>query len=93
MDRESALALLRENHDFPGPYEFRVVAMPSAASAIVTAMGAAAGTDGRIDDVRRRESRTGKYISLRVRMQIDTAERVLDVYEVLNALDGVLTTM
>lgn len=91
--RTSVLALLRSQHAFPGPFEFRVVVLPEAVGTTVSAVVAAAGGGDRMLDVRERVSRNGTYRALRIRAQVDTAEVVLDVYEVLRGLEGVVTSL
>ncbi len=92
-DREAALALLRSQHQFPGPYIFRVVVRPEASTGVVSGVGAAVGERGRIARVEERQSRGGKYISLHLHAELASAEVVLDVYEVIAGLDGVLMTL
>ena len=58
---------------------------------VLSALSAAAS--GPIDRVTERSSRNGNYIALAIRVELDAAENVLEVYEVLSALDGVMTTM
>lgn len=96
MDRERrhrVLELLRSQHDFPGPFEFRVVVLPEAVGPTVSAVSAAIGGGDRMQDVRERASRHGTYRSLRIRARVDSAEGVLDVYEVLSGLQGVVTSL
>ena len=93
MDRESALALLRSQHLFPGPFEFRVVVRPPVVAATISAMVAAAGSDAALEDLSERPSSGGKYLALHVRIRLADAERVLDVYEVLRGVDGVMTSL
>lgn len=93
VDREAALTLLRNHHEFPGAFEFRAVVMPHATAAVVGAIVAAAGEGSRAEDVSERRSRNGNYVAVRVRIHVIDAERVLDVWEVLRGVDGVLTTM
>jgi putative lipoic acid-binding regulatory protein len=92
MDRNEALALLRSQHEFPGHYEFRVVVRPPDAPATVSAMLAAAPTAALVE-VTERKSRMGTYVALHVVMKVPDAEIVLDVYDVLKRVDGVLTSM
>jgi len=89
--RESALALLRSQHDFPGHFEFRVVVRPDARSAVLSAIAAVEGCA--VDRVKERWSRNRNYVSLAVRTELDQAEHVLDVYEVVGRLQGVMTTL
>lgn len=93
MDRTAALALLRSQHEFPGAFEFRAVVRPAATGATVAAMVAAAGGGAVLEDVTERKSRMGNYVALRVRIRVQDAEIVLDVYEILRSIDGVLATM
>lgn len=93
MTRDEALALLQAQHDFPGPFEFRVVVRPPARAAVVSAMAVAAGADARVDHVGERASKNGNYLALTVRIHVEGAERVLDVWEVLRSVDGVVTSL
>ena len=92
-DREAALELLRSQHVFPGPYVFRIVVHPPAAAGVVTGVGAALGGDGHVEKVVEAPSRSGKYVSLRLHSRLPSAEVVLDVYEVIARLDGVVMTL
>jgi len=93
MEREQALALLESQHRFPGPFDFRVVVAPPDKELTVSAMLAAAGSSARMEEVSERLSRKGNYLALRVRIHLESAERVLDVYEVLSGFDHVLAAM
>jgi len=93
MERDRALALLESHHQFPGPFDFRVVVAPPDKELTVAAMLAAAGSGARMEDVGERLSSKGNYLALRVRIHVTSAERVLDVYEVLNGLGHVFAAM
>ncbi|MBW1876745.1 MAG: DUF493 domain-containing protein [Deltaproteobacteria bacterium] len=93
MDRDTALALLESHHRFPGFFDFRVVVPSTDKELTVSAMVAGAGPGARVEDVTERVSKKGNYLALRVRIHLDSAGRVLDVYEVLNSLEHVLTAM
>lgn len=93
MNREEALALLRHNHEFPGHYEFRVVILPAVMGAVVATVSAAVGGSDNVVEVSSRASRTGKYVSVRMKISVESAEMVLDVYALLREQDGVITTM
>lgn len=92
-DREAALALLREQHRFPGPYVFRIVVLPTAVGPVVSAVGAALGAGSEVASVDERQSRTGRYTALHLHTELSSAEEVLDVYEVVARLDGVLMSL
>lgn len=91
--RDKALALLRDQHAFPGPFAFRVVIRPGHRTRVLTAMVAATGDTEALIEVDERASRNGTYLALHVRLQLESAEGVLDVYEVLKQVDGILTVL
>ncbi|MEQ1503990.1 MAG: DUF493 domain-containing protein [Myxococcota bacterium] len=91
--RQRALALLESQHAFPGPFEFRVVLRPEGRAAALGALMSAAGPDSSLIDVTERASHAGRYLALRVKVQLDRAEQVLDVYEVLKEVDEVITAL
>jgi putative lipoic acid-binding regulatory protein len=91
--RERALALLDSQHAFPGPFEFRVVIRPDGRPAALGALLAAAGGSERLIEVTERSSERGNYVSLRVKVQLESSAVVLDVYEVLRRVDGILTVL
>jgi putative lipoic acid-binding regulatory protein len=93
MEREAALELLRSQHEFPGLFLFRVVVRPEVTDAVLGAMTAAAGVDGRVHEVNQRRSSKGTYVALHVNMKLLRAEVVLDVYGVLHGMDGVMTAL
>ncbi len=91
-ERDRVLELLRSQHEFPGPYRFRIVVRPEDRPTVVSAVGASAGEDA-ILDVSERESRHGSYVAVHVLAQMASAEDVLDVYDVIRSLPEVLTVM
>ena len=93
MEREAALELLRSQHEFPGLFLFRVVVRPEVTDAVIGAMTAAAGSEGRVHEVTKRRSSKGKYVALHVDIDLPRAEVVLDVYTALHGMDGVMTAL
>lgn len=91
--RQRALALLEAQHAFPGAFEFRVVIRPEGRAGALGALLAAAGGGEVLLDVTERPSSAGKYVSLRVKVHLDQAEKVLDVYEVLRQVEHVITVL
>ena len=92
-NRDRALNLLRENHVFPGPFEFRAVVRPDRRDAVIEALVTAAGGQDAVVGVTERPSRNATYLSVRVEMHIDRAEQVLELYDVLKAVDGVIMAL
>lgn len=91
MDREAALELLRSAHSFPGPYRLRVVVRAGLRAGVVSALQALVGE--RLASVDEQPSRHGAYVSLRLVIDMQTAEQVLDAYALIEEIDGVLTVM
>lgn len=91
--RERARALLAAHHEFPGPFEFRVVVRPVDRTAAVTAVVSAAGGGDVLLSLDERASARGSYVSLRITVRAASPEVVLDVYEGVRRVDGVLTVM
>ncbi len=87
--RATARALLESGHEFPGTFEFRVVVRPAAVGTIVTAIAAAVGT-GEVDE---RRSSGGKWVSVRYRVDVRSAEDVLDVYAILRQMPEVVLSI
>ena len=56
-------------------------------------MVVAAGAAARLESVGERPSKHGKYVALAVTLHVEAAERVLDVWEILKSVDGVVTTL
>ncbi|MEN0066024.1 MAG: DUF493 domain-containing protein [Myxococcota bacterium] len=91
-DRQRVLSLLESQHEFPGPYRFRIVVRPESRSTVITAVGAAAG-EASVLEVSERPSRNGSYVALHVLTQMESAESVLDVYDVIRGLPEVIAAM
>lgn len=90
--RERAIALLESQHAFPGVFEFRVVIRPAARTPALGAVLAVTGGASLVE-VTERPSAQGNYVALRIRTRVAEATRVLDVYEVLRGVEGVLTVL
>ena len=93
MKREEALELLQHQHTFPGPFDFRVVVRTGTQAQVVTAMTAAAGEGARLANVTSRPSKKGTYEALLIQIDIESAERVLEVYEMVQTLPEVVTAL
>jgi putative lipoic acid-binding regulatory protein len=83
-----ALDLLLSAHTFPGPFELRVVAAPSAREPILEAVRNHVGPDGVIG-VTERPSRTGAWLAVRVTVLAQTPDTVLELYAIVRAVEGV----
>lgn len=93
LDRKASLELLRNQHTFPGGYVFRVVARPGDSARIVSAIAVAVGGVGSFQSIEEKKSRAGTYVSLRIHTEMNGPEAVLEVYDVIGRLEGVIMTM
>jgi putative lipoic acid-binding regulatory protein len=91
--RQRAIALLESQHAFPGVFEFRVVIRPPAKAAALGAVLAVTGGSVSLVEVTERPSSNGNYVALRISARVAAATRVLDAYEVLRGVEGVLTVL
>lgn len=89
-DRERMLALLEANHTFPGTYALRVVLEEGAEPAL---MAAVEGTGVTLRDTQTKPSRTGKWASVRLEFEVQSAAEVLTLYAAVGAVDGVVTSL
>ena len=87
-----ALDLLAGAHTFPGPFELRVVAVPTSRDAVVDAVRAHVG-DAAVTAVTERPSRNGTWLAVRVVAHVDRPETVLELYAILRVVEGVVTVL
>lgn len=93
MERDKALALLEDQHEFPGVFGFRVIVDVARRTEVVTAVQAVLGEEEHLEDVRERASRGGNFVSLHLQAHVRHATTVLEVYEVCRAIEGVRMTI
>ncbi|MCF8032687.1 MAG: DUF493 domain-containing protein [Desulfarculaceae bacterium] len=90
--REESLQLLEQFHDFPGPYMFKVIAFDSEdlAAEVRRQAEAVLGPLTEQGSVRTRPSSGGKYLSVTLEAELASAEQVLQVYESLKQVEGLV---
>ena len=93
--REKArlLALLESQHSFPGPYTFKVIYRnkDDMSEHIRARIKEATGikiTDGQVAV---RSSSAANFLSMTLDMDIQTAQEVLDVYDVLSTVEDIVS--
>ena len=89
-ERARMLALLEHNHTFPGPHSLRVISRSSEPSAIVTAVTA---VGAELKECKAKPSKTGKYTSYHLVVRVGAADDVLSMYQVVGALEDVMTVL
>lgn len=89
-DRETFQKRLEAVHDFPGPYVVKVIGMNSENFVLQVAQAAtlAMGSGERLT-LRTRESKAGRHVSVTLIADVEDAEMVLGLYDLLGTVDGV----
>lgn len=88
--RENLLRMLNDGHEFPGEFMFKVIGAntPEFAASVLQAVVVIVGPEA-APDVSLRESAQGRHQSVTVRIRVDSAHVVLDVYEAFRSIAGV----
>jgi len=89
-DEQTMIDRLNAMHTFPGTYIFKVIGEnePTFVSRVVQAAVNAIGSKGEVD-VETRESGKGKHIAVTLSAEVQSPQMVLDIYELLRAVEGV----
>lgn len=90
---ERMLELLAAQHDFPGPFTFKVIYRASAgmAETVVEAVCVATGIAHPETAPSTRQSGGGKFESMTLELRVRSPQEVLDVYAILNGIEGVIS--
>lgn len=86
------LELLQAQHEFPGPYSFKVICRntPGAPEGVLAALRAETKLELHSEGETMRSSRAGNYVSFKVTLEATEAADVLVVYARLRAYDSVI---
>lgn len=89
-DRETVLGRLNDVHTFPGPYLYKVIG-PNTADFVTKVIQAVINVVGpnASPAVETRESAQGNHLSVSLTIEMQNAEQVLDVYDVLRGIHEV----
>lgn len=82
MDINNFKNLLEDQHEFPTQYLFKFVAPETVYQDVVNFLS---------DDTTFKESRTGKYISISSRVHVQSADEVIDIYQKVSTIKGVIS--
>lgn len=91
-ERQDALARLEEHHDFPCVYMFKAIGHNSGefAQEVRRAAEAVLGPITGKDELRSRPSSGDKYLAVTIDTKVKSSAQVLDVYDALKALEGMV---
>jgi putative lipoic acid-binding regulatory protein len=96
MEKSEEINLLKQCHSFPGPYVFKVIGdnTPRFAEAVLSEVSKELGEGiHQGTDFRTRESSGGKYLSITLKLEVESAEQVLRFYERFSKLTGLRSLM
>jgi putative lipoic acid-binding regulatory protein len=87
------LDLLKSQHDFPGPFSFKVIYRASAGmgATVVESVCHATGIPRPRDAPATRQSGGGRFESMTLTLRVESPEEVLAVYSILNGIEGVIS--
>lgn len=93
MDRDQALELLRDTHQFPGVHIFKIigVADDDFADRVIAAVASVVVVDP--SDCSTRRTPAGRHIAVTLEPTVSSAEQVLEVYAALREVQGVVLTL
>ena len=91
-ERQDALRMLEEHHSFPCVYMFKVIGYNSGefAQEVRRAAEAVLGPITGEGELRSRPSAGGKYLAVTIDTKVKSSAQVLDVYDALKALEGMV---
>ena len=78
------ISLLKETHSWPGPYTFKFV-VPKQQLLTLKQKAKAA------ELISEKQSRTGKYISVTLKKRFESPNQVLDYYNNVSDIDGLIS--
>lgn len=82
------LELLKSTHTFPCVYTYKAIGSgPEFESEVVRTVQNAAGLE-KPPHHSRRQSSSGKHLSLTIEVHVDSAERVLAIYAAIERVEG-----
>jgi uncharacterized protein len=92
-DESQLLELLRAQHDFPGPFTFKVICrnIDGIAERIRAAAAGAVELVEPAAPARERASTGARFVSLTLDLVVRRPEHILELYRVLRGQDGVIS--
>ncbi len=93
LEKARLLALLESQHSFPGPYTFKVIYRneDDMSERIRARIKEVTGIEVTDNQVAVRSSSAANFLSMTLDMDVQTAQEVLDVYDVLSTLEDVVS--
>ncbi len=91
---ERSRRLLDEHHEFPGPHTLKVIGKSDDqfVERVVAAVGESLASDTP-PPYSTRKTPDGRHVSITLQPTVDSPEQVLQLYERLRQIDGVVTLL
>ncbi len=96
MKTSDAITLLNQTHSFPGLYMFKLVGENTSLfyNAVLSAVSKELGElMAKEASLSTRKSSRGKYLSITLRLEMESAEQVLSLYERFLKVEGLRSMM
>ena len=89
-----SLALLNDTHEFPGPYVFKVIGSDdrSFAARVVSLIRDELDLD-EDPEFSIRRTKSGRHLSVTLEPRVPTAQSVVDLYQLIYRLDGLVMVL
>ncbi len=93
LEKQRLRELLDSQHHFPGSYTFKVIyrSEEGMTAQICAAISESTGIEIRDEDFAVRESSSANFLSMTLEIEVERAQHVLDVYEVLSKVENIVS--
>ena len=93
QEKERLRELLESQHVFPGGYTFKVIyrSADGMSERICEAICESTGIEISVDNLAVRESSSANFLSMTLDLEVQSAQQVLDVYEVLGKMENIVS--
>ena len=93
QEKERLRELLESQHVFPGGYTFKVIyrSAEGMSERICQAINQSTGIEINADNFSVRESSSANFLSMTLDIEVQSAQQVLDVYEVLGTMENIVS--
>lgn len=88
------LDLLKQTHNFPGPYVFKAIGSVEAGFAARVVAGVREELSQETDPPHRmRQSSSGRHVSVTLEPTVENAEQILAIYERIASMPGLIVLL
>jgi len=93
LEKQRLRELLQSQHHFPGSYTFKVIyrSEEGMTARICGVVSESTGIENREKNLSVRESSSANFLSMTLEIDVQSAQDVLDVYEVLSNVENIVS--